>query len=169
MREVLAMTSIFERVSVRKFAEKSVESAKTEYILKAAMQAPSAGNQQPWDFYVVTRGDLLADLGKVGPYAGPVANAPIAIVVTTRKNCRFKELALVDSALAMQNIWLATSEVGLGGVWLAVAPYEDRMKDVAVLLNLPCDVQPFAIFAYGYSLENRKQQNRFDISRIHYL
>lgn len=48
------MNSIYHRVSIRKYQDKPVEPEKIEAILKAAMQAPSAANQQPWEFYVVT-------------------------------------------------------------------------------------------------------------------
>ena len=56
------MKSIYTRVSIRKYQDRPVEKEKTEAILRAAMQAPSAGNQQPWEFYVaaavgVLRGD----------------------------------------------------------------------------------------------------------------
>lgn len=44
------MKEIFERVSIRKYEDKPVESDKIQQILKAAMAAPSAGNQQPWEF-----------------------------------------------------------------------------------------------------------------------
>ncbi len=46
------MKEIFHRVSVRKFENRPVEDDKVEQVLRAAMAAPSAGNQQPWDFYV---------------------------------------------------------------------------------------------------------------------
>ncbi len=48
------MNNIFHRVSIRRFQDRPVEKEKTEAILRAAMQAPSAANQQPWEFYVVT-------------------------------------------------------------------------------------------------------------------
>ena len=48
------MNNLFTRVSIRKYQPKPVEPDKLEAILRAAMQAPSAANQQPWEFYVVT-------------------------------------------------------------------------------------------------------------------
>ena len=45
------MNSIFHRVSIRKFQDKPVEPEKIETLLRAAMAAPSARNQQPWEFY----------------------------------------------------------------------------------------------------------------------
>ena len=55
------MKSIYTRVSIRKYQDRPVEKEKTEAILRAAMQAPSAGNQQPWEFYVVTNKPVAGD------------------------------------------------------------------------------------------------------------
>ncbi|MBR5046614.1 MAG: nitroreductase family protein, partial [Eubacterium sp.] len=74
------MNELFTRISVRKYTDKSVEPEKINAILKAAMQAPSAGNQQPWEFYVVTDPDTIARLAKSSPYAGCTANAGTVIV-----------------------------------------------------------------------------------------
>ena len=48
------MDAIFTRTSVRSYEDKPVEAEKIQKILRAAMAAPSAMNQQPWEFYVVT-------------------------------------------------------------------------------------------------------------------
>ena len=48
------MNSIFHRISVRKYEDRPVEKEKIMEILKAGLQAPSACNQQPWEFFVVT-------------------------------------------------------------------------------------------------------------------
>ena len=47
------MSSIFHRISVRKFEDRPIEKEKIVQVLKAGMQAPSACNQQPWEFYVL--------------------------------------------------------------------------------------------------------------------
>ena len=60
-------------------------------------------------------------------------------------------------------------EIGLGGVWLGVAPREDRMKDVEKIVGIPAGQRVFGIFALGYPDEERTQQDRFDQSRIHYV
>lgn len=43
------MNSIFKRKSIRKYLDKEIEQEKIDLLLKAAMNAPSIGNQQPWD------------------------------------------------------------------------------------------------------------------------
>ena len=53
------MNSIFHRTSVRTYSEKEVEQEKIIQMIRAAMAAPSAANQQPWEYYVVTNKEKL--------------------------------------------------------------------------------------------------------------
>ena len=164
------MKEIFQRVSVRRFADRAVEDAKVEQVLRAAMAAPSAGNQQPWDFYVVTSKDKLQALSQVSPYAGCAAHAPMAIVSAYRQEgCRFPQYAQIDLAIAMENLWLEAHSLGLGGVWLGVAPEEDRMEKVEKILPIAPGQRAFAIFPLGYPAEENTQQDRFKAERIHYI
>ena len=48
------MNEIFHRTSIRNYLDRQIEQEKVEQLLRAAMTAPSAGNQQPWEYYVVT-------------------------------------------------------------------------------------------------------------------
>ena len=74
------MNNIYTRVSVRQYEDRPVEPEKITEILRAGMQAPSCGNQQPWEFYVVTNKEKLIALSESHRYAGCAANAPAAIV-----------------------------------------------------------------------------------------
>ena len=62
------MDNIYHRVSIRRYQDRPVEPEKTEAILRAAMQAPSAANQQPWEFYVVTNKETLKSLSEASIY-----------------------------------------------------------------------------------------------------
>ena len=61
------MSGIFHRVSIRKYQEKAVEPEKIEMLLRAAMAAPSACNQQPWEYYVVRDPQKIQALSKASP------------------------------------------------------------------------------------------------------
>lgn len=124
------MADLFHRVSIRKYQEKKVEPEKLDYILRASMAAPSACNQQPWEFYIVEDPEILEELSETTPYAKLTAKAPVAIVTAYRKECTVPEYAQIDLSICMENMWLATDEVGLGGVWMGIAPLEDRMEEV---------------------------------------
>ena len=69
------MKSIFHRVSVRKFKEEPVKSVDAEWMMRAAMAAPSACNQQPWEFYIVRDKEKIEALSKCSPYSGCAAGA----------------------------------------------------------------------------------------------
>ena len=47
--------------------------------------------------------------------------------------------------------------------------FEERMKAVEEILAIPEGFRAFAIFPLGYPAESRKQQDRFDESRIHFV
>jgi Nitroreductase len=163
------MNSIYHRISVRKYQDKPVEKEKIETILRAAMQAPSAGNQQPWEFYVVTNREKLDALSKVHRFAGMTKDAPAAIVSAYRKESRMPKFAQIDLSIAMENLWLETDAQGLGGVWLGIAPDEDRMRTVEKIVGMPDSLRAFAIFPLGYPAEERSQQDRFEPERIHWI
>lgn len=164
------MNSIFHRISVRKYEDKPVEKEKIMQILKAGMQAPSACNQQPWEFYVVTDKKKIEALSKMTPYTGCAAKAPVVLVSAYRlEGLVAPAFAQIDMSIAQENIWLETDALGLGGVWIGIAPMQDRMDLVHDILKLPENVEVFSLFALGYPAESRKQQDRFDESRIHFV
>ena len=163
------MTSIYTRVSIRKYQDRPVEKELITEIIRAGMQAPSAANQQPWEFFVVTDRETLQKLSEASPFAKMTANAPGAIVTAYRKDCRLPDYAEIDMSIAMENMWLRTDELGLGGVWLGIAPLEERMKAVEEILNMPENLIAFGIFPLGYPAEERKQADRFEEARIHWL
>ena len=108
------MNEIFRRVSVRRFQDRPVGGEKAELLLRAAMAAPSAGNQQPWEFYVVTNRMRLGELAACSPYAGCLKNAPLGIVVCCRKDCPMPEYAQIDCSAAIENLLLEAVSQGLG-------------------------------------------------------
>ena len=134
-----------------------VEDEKIEKLLRAAMAAPSAGNQQPWEFYVVTNSETLQRLAKTSPYAGCTATAPLAFVVCTKKECRMPEYAQIDVSAAIENLLLEADGLGLGAVWLGIAPLTERMDAVRDVLQLPEELDAFAIVPCGCPAQERVQ------------
>ena len=164
------MNEIFERVSIRKFQDREVEPENIEQLLKAAMAAPSAGNQQPWEFYVVKDKATIDALSKSHIYAGPAKTAPVVIVPCYRtEGLLFPGLAQIDLSIATEHILLEAVSLGLGSVWLGIAPIGERMEKVAGILKMDDSLKPFALVPLGYPAEERVQQDRYDQNRIHYI
>ena len=164
------MNEIDKRVSVRRFADCPVEEEKISAMLRAAMQAPSAHNQQPWEFYVVGNRELLEKLSEISPYSKCIRNAPMAIISAYRTSgLPSPEFCIVDMSNAMENLWLEATHQGLGGVWIGTAPNPEIMKKVEKIIGIPEHLHAFAVFPFGYPIREKEPQNRFDESRIHRL
>ena len=163
------MKAIFHRISVRKYEDRPVEPEKLELLLRAAMAAPSACNQQPWEFYVVRRKEKLAELAGATPYTGFTAEAPAAVVAAYRENCFAPDYAHIDMSAAMENMLLEADFLGLGGTWMGIAPIEDRMRAVERMLDIPEGLRAFAVYAVGYPAESRPQEDRYESARVHWV
>ena len=56
------MKEIFSRRSIRKFTAEPVSDLQLEKLLRAAMNAPSACNEQPWEFVVIRNRDTFREI-----------------------------------------------------------------------------------------------------------
>lgn len=162
------LTAIHTRRSVRQFQPDAVPAHEVEILLRAAMQAPSAGNEQPWHFIVINERATLNAISAFHPYARMLAEAPLAICVCADLNALvFPGRWMLDCAAAMQNLLLAAHDRGLGAVWVGLYPAEERMQPAAELLALPAHVQPVALAAIGYAKSTPAPVDRFNPQRIH--
>lgn len=164
--------AIFKRASVRKFTRDLVTDDEVRALLRAAMAAPSAGNQQPWEFYVARDRETLRRLSEATPYAKPAAEAACVITVCARtEGLRFPPCVPQDLGACVENLLLEAVDLGLGAVWMGVAPEPDRVAAVAEVLGTPEGLEPFAMVAIGFpELEpTPKGRDRFDETRIHWM
>jgi len=165
------MNAIFSRVSIRKYQDKPVEKDKVLLMLKAAMAAPSACNQQPWEYYVVTNKEKIQELALTSPYASFSKEAPLVFVACSRiSDCIIApSYTNIDMSASVENLLLEASELGLGAVWMGIAPDKERMAAVRSVIDLPEHLSAFALISCGYPAEVRVQQDRYDERRVHYL
>ena len=162
------MNLIMERKSVRRYTDKPVEEEKIKKLLTSAMQAPSAVNQQPWEFIVITDKDLLAKLSKTSGGAWPLEKAPLGIMPVLRKTDKAPVMAPQDLSAATQNILLEAVNQDLGAVWIGVYPREERITYIKEVMNIKSDVTPFCMIAIGYPDETKEVIKRYDETRVHY-
>ena len=164
------MNALFtKRVSIRKYQNRPVEPEKVEQMLRAAMAAPSAANQQPWEFYVVTDLDTIQKLSCCTPYTVPARRAPLVFVACNRRNTIAAHMAHQDMSAAVQNLMLQAVMLDLGTVWMGIAPEAQSMNNVRSIINMPENLDPFCLVACGYPDEKRKWVDRYDSNRVHYI
>lgn len=163
------LEAIFNRRSIRRFSVvKKVEKDKVETLLKAAMSAPSAGNQQPWVFVVIDDESTLREIPSIHPYGAMFSQAPLGIVVCADPSKeKHKGYWPQDCAAAVQNILLATQALGLEAVWCGLYPNEKPEAAVKELLKIPAEIRAMALIAIGYSDAKGHPADRFDADKVH--
>ena len=160
--------ALHTRRSIRAFTDQPLSEADLETILRAAMDAPSAVNAQPWHFVVITDRAMLDAIPDIHPHAAMCRTAQAAIVSVA-------EIALekapgnwmVDCSAAVENLLLAARGLGIGSVWCGLYPRQERMAPMAALLGLPEGFLPHALVPLGYPAQEFKRVERFKPERIH--
>lgn len=163
------LDNIHARKSVRTYTDEDVTPEQVETILRAAMAAPSGMNVQPWRFVVVRDQEVKNKLA--GGFNKMIAKAPVVIVVcgkTTGPMGGENRNWTADCAAATENLLLSAEAIGLGAVWTACYPYEERLKDTIEALELPDSVKPYCIVPVGHPTGKEKPKDKWKPENIHY-
>ena len=163
------LDAIHSRRSIRKYLDKPVPPDVLQQVLSAAMYAPSACNQQPWQFVVLDDRKLLREVPKINSYAAMAAEAPVAILVCGDSSLEtVPGYWVIDCSAAVQNLLLAAHALGLGAVWTGVYPQQERVEGFRRLLGLPKTVTPHSLIPLGYPAEQPPQEERYRAERVHH-
>ena len=167
-----ALDVIMTRASVRSYTDQPVEKDKVEKMLKAAMAAPTARNQQPWAFIVVDSREILDELAETLPHAKMAAQAPLAIVacgdLTKSLSGIAQEYWVQDVSAAIENLLLAAHAMELGAVWTGVYPIPERVNDVVQVLSLPEHIIPLAVIPIGYPAGEVQPKDKWKPENVRY-
>ena len=178
--EPSALDVIFSRKSVRSYTDQAVTDAQIETLLRAAMAAPTGMNVQPWRF-VVVRDQAVKDK-LAGPRGGMIAQAPVVFVICGETTLMRKPFGQPDAeavevpngnwtqdcSAATENLLLAAEALGLGAVWTAAHPYEDRVNPIREALGLPENVTPLCVVPCGYPAGDDQPKDKWKPENIHY-
>jgi nitroreductase len=139
---------IMTRASVRSFTGEPIPRETLLRIVRAGMAAPSAMNVQPWAVVLVTDRPTLDALCAALPYAKMLDKAAGAFVVCG--DPKASQRHWIDDCSAMsENMLLAAHALGLGAVWTAVHPDEQRLEAVRRILGVPPEIVPLDVIPIG--------------------
>ena len=159
---------LFARRSVRRYQDRPVAEELLTDLLQAAMAAPSAVGKDPWHFIVVRDREVLEAIPRASPYASMTRHADVAVVVcgilALEKHPGFW---VQDCSNAAMNILNAAHALGLGAVWTAAWPMEDRATALSALLGIPEGVVPLCVIPIGHPKKPLDPGQRFEADRIH--
>jgi nitroreductase len=158
------------RRSTRSFKSDNVPKELLNQLIEAAQSAPSAGNCQPWHFYIIQDKTVIKRIREESCRQAFIETAPVLIVVCAdipkteeRYKKRGRELYCIqDTAAAIQNILLCAQSIGLGACWCG----HFGEKEISEILNLHNEMQPVAIIPIGYTKNETEKRERRPIEEI---
>lgn len=160
---------IMGRRSIRNYTDEPVTDEQLDVVLRAAMAAPSAGNQQSWRFIVVREASQRQALAQATPYSGMIARAPLAIVVCgDTRDEKHPGYWVQDCSAAIENLLIAVHAIGLGAVWIGVHPVAERVDNVRRICAVPDGIVPMSMIALGHPAEEKPPAERFEPAYVHH-
>jgi len=163
-----ALACIMSRRSIRTYEPRALAPDDIDLILRAAMAAPSAGNQQPWRFVALTDRAVIDAAAETTPYGKMLLTAPFALVVAAdTRELKHPGMWQQDCSAAVQNALLAVNALGLGAVWLGYWPKMERVTPLKELLGMPEGVEPLAVLAIGHPAETKPPSERYEPTFVH--
>ena len=163
--------ALLKRRSVRKFTEEAVSDEDISELLHAGMSGPSACNKTPWEFYVVTKPEILEKLRKAARFSK--ITAPLAIVVCGNLSkalpLSYASFWIQDCSAATENILLRATDLGLGAVWCGVHPMKTAEKNVREALSFSEKIIPLNIIHIGHPAEEPSSRDQFNEKKVHYV
>ncbi len=170
LTNMTAIEAIFTRRSVREYTDEAVSPKQIDILLKAAMQAPSAGGDEPWEFLVITDKAQLEAVTTIKKGVKMAKGAPLGIL--TCYNTDFvspaqKDFAVQSVSCATQNLLLAAHAMGLGAVWTSAYPNEKFVEAYRTLFKLPQNIVPVAFVVMGHPKTSVEPQDNFKPERVH--
>jgi nitroreductase len=163
------MNAIFTRKSVRNYTDRAVSKEDLHDLLHAGMSAPTANNARPWQFILVTDKAVLEKLPMDG-YTQAVKGAQAAIVVcgdSTKDKMMGGALNVIDCSAAIENILVEAADKGLGSVYYAAYPMENREAHLRELFSLPENIVPYAVLPIGWPEKPLTAADRYDAAMVH--
>jgi len=173
-----------DRKSVRVFTDRQITSEEVSAILEAAVNAPTAGNQQLYTIIKVTDPQLKAQLAESCDHQPFIATAPLVLVFCA--DCRkwynaFREydceprkpgigdlmLAVSDANIAAQNAVVAAQSLGIGSCY--IGDIMENAEQQRKLLSLPTYVFPAAMLVFGYPTAGQLERPKPPRSEMHHI
>lgn len=162
------MDEIMKRGNTRKFTDEPVSEEDVDRLIRAGMQARTTGNQTPWHVIIVRSDPSIKVLSHSSMAAGTIRKAPLVLMLLFDKTgLSYPECVETDMGACAQNILVEAEHLGLGTQWVAVHPYEDRIRHVRSFFDLPIDVVPFALIPVGHPADRPVRLDHYDAKRIH--
>ena len=159
--------AIMTRRSIRTWKSEPITADEQKTILEAAMNAPSAADARPWHFVPIDDPETINQFTGLGGTEMLAESTFLVLVCGDVSKEIYPGFWPQDCSCAAQNMQLAAHDTGIGCVWIAIYPLEERVQVCRRILEIPDAITPFALLAMGVPDEVLGSEYRYDAERIH--
>lgn len=158
------------RHSIRSYSSQPVESEKIQKILEYACKAPSAGNLQGYEIFIVTSESqrrLLVDCAYLQDFIRQAPYVLIFCVDQRRSEAKYKErgrdlYCIQDATIACTYAMLSATALGLSTVW--VGAFDEEAARIAI--GIPGTLRPIIMLPIGYAGKPPRITSRRDFAEM---
>ena len=171
MNEVIEQ--LYRRKSIRVYTEQEIGKAEKDTILRAATEAPTAGNQQLYTILDITDQLLKEKLVDTCDHQPMIAQAKMVLIFCAdckkwydaylAVGCHTRKpgvgdlmLAVTDTMIAAQNAVTAAESLGIGSCY--IGDIMENCEAQRELLHLPEYVVPVGMLIFGYPTDQQKSR-----------
>lgn len=162
------ITAIMTRRSIRSWTDEPVTREERNTLMEAAMNAPSAADARPWHFVTMDDPEVIERFTDLGGTEMLAESTFMVLVCGDPGKEVYPGFWPQDCSCAAQNMQLAAHDIGIGCVWIAIYPIEERVQTCRRILGVPEAITPFALLAMGVPNEILSPEMRYDEGRLHH-
>ncbi len=149
---------VFECVStlstIRSYKEKKVPDEIVMKVMEAGRLAPSAHNDQPWEFIILRDKTKLKQMDQYCSSGTFIVQVDFAVVVLSDPRSKWHE---IDTTRAIQNMVLSAWSYKLGSCWIGRIDKEGLSQ----FLKIPKEWNILTVLPFGYFNESMISGTKF--------
>jgi len=163
--------AILKRRSIRSFSSKDIPEETLREIISLGVRAPSAHNEQPWQFILIRDNEIQRELMLDGEWREQLVKAPAVVAVCFDK--KISPYGAVDAGLAAENILLAALNFGISSCvvtsYLQDEEAQKEYRQIKKILNVPENIEVLLLIALGYPAEEPSERRLRPIDELVHL
>lgn len=148
--------AIKKRRSIRNYTSADIAEDDLRKIILAGAMAPSAHNQQPWQFIVIRDNEIQRRLMLGGSHREQLVKAPIVLAVCFETKA--DDYGIIDASLAAENIVIAAADIGISSCivtsYLPDKSQHRQYEELKEILKVPKEIEVLLLIALGYLAED---------------
>lgn len=155
------LEAIKARRSVREYEDKPMHKNLIERIVDCGRVAPTARNEEPWEFIAITDKKTLNEIADITDYGKFLKHSACTIIVC----CKDTKYYLEDGCAATENMMIGAASLGIGSCWVA-GDKKSYCEKILKCVKAPADYKLVSIIPLGYPAKKQNPTTKRPVEEV---